>query len=133
MNSPTKIMLLINYSLIKKEYMVLFIFLVLALILSLIIISASYSLTVQKPELQKLSVYECGFEPYETTQSQFDIWFCVVAILFLVFDVEIMFIIPWSTVLSKLDLLGFWSMIEFLLELTIGFFYVWYVHALDWN
>ena len=133
MNSPTKIMLFINYSLIKKEYMVLFVFLVLALILTLIIISASYSLTIQKPELQKLSVYECGFEPYETTQSQFDIWFCVVAILFLVFDVEIMFIIPWAIALSKLDLLGFWSMIEFLLELTVGFFYVWYVHALDWN
>ena len=54
-------------------------------------------------------------------------------ILFLVFDVEIMFIIPWAIALSKLDLLGFWSMIEFLLELTVGFFYVWYVHALDWN
>ena len=133
MNSPTKIMLFINYSLIKKEYTVLFIFLVFALALTLIIISASYSLTIQKPELQKLSVYECGFEPYETTQSQFDIWFCVVAILFLVFDIEIMFIIPWAIALSKLDLLGFWSMIEFLLELTVGFFYVWYVHALDWN
>ena len=73
MNSTAKIMLFINYSLIKKEYTVLFIFLVLALALTLIIISASYSLTIQKPELQKLSVYECGFEPYETTQSQFDI------------------------------------------------------------
>ena len=66
-------MLFINYSLIKKEYLVIFIFLVIALTLTLLIIVASYSLTIQKPEFQKLSVYECGFEPYETTQSQFDI------------------------------------------------------------
>ena len=133
MNSPIKIMLFINYSLIKKEYLVLFIFLILALALTLLIIGASYNLAVQNPELQKLSVYECGFEPYETTQNQFDIWFCLVAILFLIFDVEIMFVIPWSIAASKLNLLGFWCMIEFLLELIIGFFYVWYIHALDWN
>ena len=73
MNNPIKIMLFINYSLIKKEYLVLFIFLLLALALTLLVIGVSYSLTTQKPELEKLSVYECGFEPYETTQSQFDI------------------------------------------------------------
>ena len=73
MCNPIKIMLFINYSLIKREYLVLFIFLVLALVLTLLIIGASYTMTIQKPELQKLSVYECGFEPYETTQSQFDI------------------------------------------------------------
>lgn len=73
MNSLTKTMLFINYSLIKKEYMVLFVFLIITLALTLVIIGISYILTVQKPELQKLSVYECGFEPYETTQSQFDI------------------------------------------------------------
>ncbi len=80
-----------------------------------------------------MSAYECGFEPYEDTRHTFDIRFCVIAILFIIFDIEIMFLIPWSISVAKLDLLGFWSMIDFLFELGIGFFYVWYVNALDWE
>lgn len=128
-----KIMLLTNYSLVKKEYFILLLFLIIAIILAVVIIGASYFLARQNPESEKLSAYECGFEPYEDTRHTFDIRFCVIAILFIIFDIEIMFLIPWCVSLSKLDLLGFWSMIDFLIELGIGFFYVWYVGALNWS
>jgi NADH-quinone oxidoreductase subunit A len=98
-----------------------------------LIIGASYLTAKQNPESEKLSAYECGFEPYEDTRHVFDIRFCVIAILFIIFDIEIMFLIPWCASISKLDLLGFWSMIDFLFELGVGFFYVWYVRALDWD
>jgi NADH-quinone oxidoreductase subunit A len=102
-------------------------------LLAVLIIGASYFLVQQNPESEKLSAYECGFEPYEDTRHTFDIRFCVIAILFIIFDIEIMFLIPWCVSLAKLDLLGFWSMIDFLFELGVGFFYVWYVKALDWD
>ena len=133
MSNPIKIMLLLNNSLIKKEYFILLIFLLFAIILTVLIIGASYFLARQNPESEKLSAYECGFEPYEDTRHIFDIKFCVIAILFIIFDIEIMFLIPWCISVSKLDLLGFWSMIDFLIELGVGFFYVWYVKALDWD
>lgn len=133
MSNPIKIMLLLDNSLIKKEYFILLIFLLFAIILTVLIIGASYFLARQNPESEKLSAYECGFEPYEDTRHTFDIKFCVIAILFIIFDIEIMFLIPWCISVSKLDLLGFWSMIDFLIELGVGVFYIWYVKALDWD
>ena len=122
-----------EYSLVKKEYFILLVFLIVAILLTIVIIGASYFLVKQNPDPEKLSAYECGFEPYEDARHTFDIRFCVIAILFIVFDIEIMFLIPWCVSLSKLDLLGFWSMVDFLFELGVGFFYVWYVRALDWD
>jgi NADH-quinone oxidoreductase subunit A len=133
MNYESGIMLFLDNSLIKKEYFTLLIFLIVAVLLTVLIIGASYFLVQQNPESEKLSAYECGFEPYEDTRHTFDIRFCVIAILFIIFDIEIMFLIPWCVSLAKLDLLGFWSMIDFLFELGVGFFYVWYVKALDWD
>ena len=133
MSYSNSFMLFLENSLIKKEYFILLFFLVFAIILTVLIIGASYFLAKQNPETEKLSAYECGFEPYEDTRHTFDIKFCVIAILFIIFDIEIMFLIPWSVSVAKLDLLGFWSMIDFLFELGIGFFYVWYVKALDWE
>jgi NADH-quinone oxidoreductase subunit A len=98
----------------------------------MLIIGASYFLVKQNPESEKLSAYECGFEPYEDARHTFDVKFCIVAILFIIFDIEIMFLIPWSVTLSKLDLISFWSMIDFFIELGVGFFYIWYVRALNW-
>ena len=132
-NVQTKIMFFLDNSLVKKEYLILLIFLSFAIILTIIIIAASYFLVKQKPEVEKLSAYECGFEPYEDSRHTFQVRFCVIAILFIIFDIEIMFLIPWCVSIAKLDLLGFWSMIDFLIELGIGFFYVWYVKALDWH
>jgi NADH-quinone oxidoreductase subunit A len=128
-----EMILFLDNSLIKKEYSIILIFLIFAIILTVLIIGASYFTAKQNPESEKLSAYECGFEPYEDTRHVFDIRFCVIAILFIIFDIEIMFLIPWCASISKLDLLGFWSMIDFLFELGIGFFYVWYVRALEWD
>ena len=133
MNNSTEIMLFLDNSLVKKEYSILLIFLVFSIILTVLIIGASYLVARQNPDAEKLSAYECGFEPYEDTRHVFDVKFCVIAILFIIFDIEIMFLIPWCISISKLDLLGFWSMIDFLIELGIGFFYVWYVNALSWD
>jgi NADH-quinone oxidoreductase subunit A len=133
MNNSMKIMFVLDNSLVKKEYSVILIYLLLAVVLTVLIIGASYFLARQNPDSEKLSAYECGFEPYEDTRHTFDVKFCVIAILFIIFDIEIMFLIPWCVSISKLDLLGFWSMIDFLIELGVGFFYVWYVRALDWD
>lgn len=121
-----------NISVFKEEYFTIFIFFLVAIILALIIAILSYALMSQNPESEKLSSYECGFEPYEDTRYRFDVKFCLVAILFILFDIEVVFLLPWSLTLSQLNLLGFWSMIDFLLELGIGFIYVWKMYALEW-
>ena len=121
-----------NSSVFKEEYLGILIFLIIAIFLSLVIAGLSYSLISQNPESEKLSSYECGFEPYEDTRNKFDVKFCLVAILFILFDIEVIFLLPWSITLSQLNLLGFWSMIDFLLELGIGFIYAWKLQALDW-
>jgi NADH-quinone oxidoreductase subunit A len=96
-----------NDSLFYNEYSVVLIFLFVAIILSVIIVLFSYILAVQKPETEKLSTYECGFEPYEDARHTFDVKFYLIAILFIVFDIETMFLIPWTNVLAQLNLVGF--------------------------
>jgi NADH-quinone oxidoreductase subunit A len=122
-----------NESLFKFEYLVILIFLIISILLSLVIVGLSYLLSIQNPEPEKLSTYECGFEPYEDSRHKFDIKFYLVAILFIIFDIETMFLLPWSISLSQLNLLGFWSMIDFIIELGVGFIYVWYIGALEWD
>jgi NADH-quinone oxidoreductase subunit A len=121
----------LNNSLFYNEYSVILIFLAIAIVLSIIIILLSYMLAVQKPETEKLSTYECGFEPYEDARHTFDVKFYLIAILFIVFDIETMFLIPWTNVLAQLDLVGFWSMIDFMFELSIGYVYIYCIGALD--
>ena len=133
MINEKQLTLFIENSFVKGEYLSLLFFLIVAILLAGIIIGASYFLARQNPNSEKLSAYECGFEPYEDTRHVFDIRFCVIAILFIIFDIEVMFLIPWCVSIAKLDILGFWSMIDFLVELGIGFVYVWYVGALDWD
>lgn len=120
-------------SLIHFEFLPILIFLVIASILALIIATLSYLLAVQNPDTEKLSSYECGFEPYEDARNVFDVKFYLVAILFIIFDIETMFLLPWTISLSSLDILGFWAMIDFIIELGIGFIYIWYIGALDWS
>ena len=115
------------------ELLPILIFLTIAIILALIIVCLSYFLAVQNPETEKLSSYECGFEPYEDARNIFDVKFYIVAILFIIFDIETMFLLPWSISLSQLDILGFWSMIDFIIELGVGFIYIWYIGALEWE
>ena len=123
----------LNISLFKNEYLPILLFLIIAILLSIIILVFSYLLAVQNPETEKLSTYECGFEPYEDARHTFDVKYYLVAILFIVFDIETMFLLPWSVTLSQLNLLGFWSMVDFIIELGIGLIYVWYIGALDWD
>jgi NADH-quinone oxidoreductase subunit A len=94
MVDKTNLTFLINNSLVKMEYITMFIFFVFSIILTVLIISTSYFLVKQNPESEKLSAYECGFEPHEDTRHVFDIKFCVIAILFLLFDLEITFLVP---------------------------------------
>ena len=121
-----------NNSLSKTNYYPILILFLFSLILATIILIFSYILSIQNPETEKLSSYECGFEPYEDARHTFDIKFYIVAILFLVFDIETVFLFPWSISLSCLDTAGFWVMFDFIIELGVGFIYVWFIGALDW-
>ena len=115
-----------------QEYSIFLIFLAFSILLTLIIVGVSYYLASQTGNISKLSSYECGFQPFEDSRNRFEIQFFLVAILFLVFDIEVMFLIPWCASISKLNLFAFWFMFEFLIELGLGFFYVWCCGALDW-
>lgn len=120
-------------SFIHSEFLPVLLFLLVAILLALVIVTLSYLLAIQNPETEKLSAYECGFEPYEDARNIFDVKFYLVAILFILFDIETMFLLPWSVSLSQLNILGFWSMIDFIMELGIGFVYIWYIGALEWD
>lgn len=122
-----------DYSLVAKDYLALLCMLIISIALTAVILGLSYFLSRQNPDSEKLSAYECGFEPYEDSRHIFDVRFCIIAILFVIFDIEMLYLIPWCVSISKLSLLGFWSMIDFLFELGVGFFYVWYVNALEWE
>jgi len=123
----------IKHSAMKEEYLGIFVYLFFAIFLACLIVALSYFLVTQSPETEKLSTYECGFEPYGDTRNQFNIRFYIIAILFILFDIEIIFMLPWCVSVSQLNLLGFWSMIEFLVELGVGFIYAWCVGAIDWS
>lgn len=120
-------------SLFYEEFSPIFLAVLFSAVLSLLIIGASYSLAVQKPDSEKLSAYECGFDPYEDARNAFDVRFYVVAILFIVFDLEALFFFPWIVSVAHLKSIGFWVMIDFLMELLIGFVYAWKVGALEWE
>ena len=122
-----------NQSLIFNEYYPIFVLLVISIVLSIILLVLSYLLAVQNPDSEKLSSYECGFEPYEDARHKFDVKFYIVAILFILFDIEAIFLFPWSLSLGNLDIIGFWSMIDFIFELGVGFIYVWYMNVLEWE
>ena len=122
-----------NSTLFLMEYLPVLVLILFAMFLSVLILVLSYVLSVQNPETEKLSSYECGFEPYEDARHKFNVNFYIVAILFIVFDIEAMYLFPWSISLSNLDISGFWAMIDFIIELGVGFIYVLYMNALDWE
>ena len=120
-------------SLIHTEYYPILCLFIFSVILTLLILILSYNFVNQNPETEKLSSYECGFEPYDDARNTFDIKFYIVGILFLIFDIETVFLFPWSVSISRIDVLGYWSMIDFIYELGIGFAYVWMMNAIDWQ
>lgn len=115
------------------EYLPILIFLGLAIALSGVIVLASYIIAKQRPDSEKASAYECGFEAFNDARSQFDVRFYLVAILFIIFDLEVAFLFPWAVALGDIGIFGFWSMVVFLGILTIGFIYEWKKGALEWE
>ena len=116
-----------------KDYLSIIIFMFVALSLSIGFIILNYLFSPKNPDHEKLSAYECGFEAFDDSRMEFDVRFYLVAILFIIFDLEIAFLFPWAISLSSIGVLGFWSMIIFLFVLTVGFIYEWKKGALDWD
>ena len=115
------------------EYLPILIFLGIAVAMAVAAVAASYVIARQRPDSEKVSAYECGFEAFDDARSQFDVRFYLVAILFIIFDLEIAFLFPWAISLGTIGMLGFWSMVVFLAVLTIGFVYEWKKGALEWE
>ena len=116
-----------------KDYLSIIIFLFVALGLSIGFIVLNFLFSPKNPDPEKLSAYECGFEAFGDSRMEFDVRFYLVAILFIIFDLEIAFLFPWAISLGNIGSLGFWSMMIFLFVLTIGFVYEWKKGALDWD
>ena len=116
-----------------SDYLSIIIFLFLSLGLSVGFIFINYLASPKNPDPEKLSAYECGFEAFDDSRMEFDVRFYLVAILFIIFDLEIAFLFPWAISLGSIGLLGFWSMMVFLGILTIGFIYEWKKGALEWE
>jgi NADH-quinone oxidoreductase subunit A len=123
----------IAMSVLLAEYLPILIFIGIATGLATMIIMASFMVARQRPDAEKLSPYECGFEPFEDARGRFDVRFYLVAILFIIFDLEVAFLFPWAVSLGNIGLFGFWSMMVFLGVLTIGFIYEWRKGALEWE
>ena len=115
------------------DYLSIIIFLFIALIISMGFILINFISSPNNPDPEKLSAYECGFDAFDDSRMEFDVRFYLVAILFIIFDLEIAFLFPWAITLGKIGLFGFWSMMIFLGVLTIGFIYEWKKGALEWE
>tara|TARA_B100000579_G_scaffold294607_1_gene244848 strand:- start:326 stop:694 length:369 start_codon:yes stop_codon:yes gene_type:complete len=116
-----------------SEYLSIIIFLFISLLLSIGFVVINFIASPNNPDPEKLSAYECGFEAFDNARIEFDVRFYLVAILFIIFDLEIAFLFPWAISLGNIGLLGFYSMMTFLLILTIGFIYEWKKGALEWE
>jgi len=115
------------------EYLPILIFIAIALGLGIAMVIGSYVVARQRPDSEKVSAYECGFEAFDDARSKFDVRFYLVAILFIIFDLEVAFLFPWAIALGDIGMFGFWSMMVFLGLLTIGFVYEWKKGALEWE
>ena len=116
-----------------NNYLTIIIFFGVALLLSIGFIFLNFVFAPKNPDPEKLSAYECGFEPFNDSRMEFDVRFYLVAILFIIFDLEIAFLFPWAISLGGMGPTGFWSMMFFLGVLTIGFVYEWKKGALEWE
>jgi len=118
---------------LASEYVPIFIFIIIAFVMGAAPLALTYLLAEQKPNAEKRSAYECGFEAFEDARMQFDVRFYLVAILFVVFDLESAFLFPWAVVLNKIGLFGFVEMMMFLVILLVGYIYAWKKGALQWE
>lgn len=118
---------------ILREYLPILIFLAIAVAVAGAAIGASLIVARQKPDPEKLSPYECGFDAFDDARRRFDVRFYLVSLLFIIFDLEVAFLFPWAISLGQIGLFGFWSMVLFLAVLTVGFAYEWRKGALEWD
>jgi NADH-quinone oxidoreductase subunit A len=116
-----------------SDYFSIILFLFIAIVISVGFVVANFLAAPSNPDPEKLSAYECGFEAFDDSRMEFDVRFYLVAILFIIFDLEIAFLFPWAISLGNIGALGFWSMMIFLSVLTIGFIYEWKKGALEWE
>ena len=116
-----------------SEYLPILLFLIIAIIFSIGALSLSFIVYPKKPSDEKLSPYECVFEPFDDARTKFDIRFYLVALLFIIFDLEVIFLFPWAVSLKNIGIFGYTSMMVFLFILTIGFIYEWKKGALEWE
>jgi NADH-quinone oxidoreductase subunit A len=115
------------------DYLPLAVFIAVALVIGVALLVVPYLLAYKQPDPEKLSAYECGFNAFDDARMKFDVRFYLVAILFIIFDLEVSFLFPWAVAFGDLGLYGFWSMMVFLGVLTIGFIYEWRKGALEWD
>ena len=116
-----------------SDYFSIILFLFISIVLSFGFVLANFLAAPSNPDPEKLSAYECGFEAFDDSRMEFDVRFYLVAILFIIFDLEIAFLFPWAISLGNIGALGFWSMMIFLSVLTVGFIYEWKKGALEWE
>ena len=116
-----------------SDYLPLAIFIGLSLVIGLALLIAPFAVAYSKPDAEKLSAYECGFNAFDDARMKFDVRFYLVSILFIIFDLEVAFLFPWAVSFGEIGMLGFWSMMVFLGVLTIGFIYEWKKGALEWD
>ena len=115
------------------EYLPILLFIFIGLAMAIGMTAIPFIIGESKPDNEKLSPYECGFEAFDDARGRFDVRFYLVAILFIIFDLEGAFLFPWAITLGKIGIFGFWSMMIFLFILTIGFIYEWKKGALEWE
>ncbi len=118
---------------VLDNYLPILVFIIIAGVIAVAMVGGSLLAARQKPYAEKLSAYECGFEAFDDARRRFDVRFYLVAILFIIFDLEVAFLFPWAVSLSDIGLFGFLSMVGFLGVLTVGFIYEWCKGALDWE
>jgi NADH-quinone oxidoreductase subunit A len=116
-----------------REYLPIIIFLALAVGLALVLLLAAVVLAVRNPDAEKVSAYECGFNAFDDARMKFDVRFYLVSILFIIFDLEVAFLFPWAVAFGEISMAAFWSMMLFLVVLTVGFAYEWKKGALEWE
>ena len=115
------------------DYLPLAVFIGVALVIGLALMAAPFLVAVRNPDPEKVSAYECGFNAFDDARMKFDVRFYLVAILFIIFDLEVSFLFPWAVAFGQLGAFGFWSMMLFLGVLTVGFIYEWKKGALEWD
>lgn len=116
-----------------SEYLPIVVFIALGAVIGLALLVAPFLVAYKKPDPEKLSAYECGFNAFDDARMKFDVRFYLVSILFIIFDLEVAFLFPWAVAFGDLGWFGFWSMMLFLGVLTIGFVYEWKKGALEWD